>query len=53
MKKVQIEEAKKKTEDLQANNNLTDDAKNWVFLIRGPPWDLRMVKVRPREETAK
>jgi hypothetical protein len=51
-KKVLIEDAKKKTAELQANNTLTNDQKNWLFLIRGPPWEHRMVKVRPRQTVA-
>ena len=46
--KKKVKDAKKKTEDLQNDSTLTDDAKNWVFLVRGPPWDQRTVKVRPR-----
>ena len=48
-KKSLIENAKKKTAELQADNTLTSDEKNWMFLVRGPPWEHRMVKVRPRQ----
>ena len=48
--KTKLDEAKKKTEELKNNLTLSDDAKNWVYKIRGPPWDQKMVKVRPRQQ---
>ena len=49
--KERVKEAKKKTEELQNDSKLSDDAKNWVFLVRGPPWDQKTIKVRPRQRT--
>ena len=37
-----VEEAKRKTEELTSKNN----SKNWVFKVRGPPWDQQIMKVR-------
>ena len=43
-----IKKAEEKTKKLQEDSSLDDDAKNWIFVIRGPPWDLREVKKRPQ-----
>ena len=40
------------TEELQKDTSLTEDQKNWVFRIRGPPWDHRMVKIRPQPKSS-
>ena len=42
--KLLLEEAKQKTMDL--NTNDSSGSKNWIFRVRGPPWDQRIVKVR-------
>ena len=39
--KLLVEEAKLKTNDDQ-------DSKNWIFKVRGPPWDQRIQRVRRR-----
>ena len=49
--KEKVKEAKQKTNDLQNNTALNEDAKNWVFLVRGPPWDQKIRKIRPRQQT--
>ncbi|KAI4823548.1 hypothetical protein KUCAC02_012129 [Chaenocephalus aceratus] len=36
-----VEEAKAKT--------AADESKNYVFRVRGPPWNLRLVKLRKQE----
>ena len=48
--KERVKEAEKKTEELKNDLTLSDDEKNWIFKIRGPPWDQRMVKIRPKEQ---
>ena len=41
-------EAKRKTEDLHNNLSLSDDEKNWVFLVQGPPWNQRIIKKKQK-----
>ena len=43
-----VSEAKKKSKELSDNLDLDSDSKNWVFLLRGPPWKQHIVQVRPR-----
>ena len=45
-----INKADEKTKSLQEDETLTEDAKNWMFVIRGPPWDLREVKKDPQQQ---
>lgn len=42
--KDMVNKAEQKTKQLHDNSTLTADAKNWMYVIRGPPWDLREVK---------
>ena len=46
-RKEKVKEAKEKTAELQNDTSISDDAKNWRFVIRGPPWEQRLVKIRP------
>ena len=46
-RKEKVKEAKEKTDALRNNTSLSHDAKNWLFVVRGPPWDQRLVKKRP------
>ena len=39
--KRMVEEAKDKTKKLNENTN----EKNWIFKVRGPPWDQKIVKI--------
>eukprot|EP00794_Sanderia_malayensis_P019527 gene19527-21456_t len=45
-----VEEAKKKTADLLTNTELSEEAKNWVFRMRGPPWEQKMVKANKQKQ---
>ena len=47
--KLRVEEAKLKTKELAENVELDEDSKNWVFVVRGPPWSQHIVKLRPRK----
>ena len=42
-----VKKADEKTKQLNDDSTLDEDAKNWIYVIRGPPWDLREVKKRP------
>ena len=44
-----VEEAKKRSRELREDTELDNDSKNWIFLVRGPPWKQRIMKVRPRQ----
>lgn len=48
--KLLVEEAKKKTADLASDTELGEEEKNWIFRVRGPPWEQKIVKVRPRTQ---
>ncbi len=46
--KLLVEEAKRKTASLEENPDLDEESKNFVFRVRGPPWNQEIVKVRKR-----
>ena len=39
------EEAKQKTKEFAQKS--VGNSKNWVFRVRGPPWDQKIMKVKP------
>lgn len=43
-----LQEAKQKNYEIQNNNLLNEEEKNWVFRVRGPPWNQKIVKVAKR-----
>ena len=45
--KVLVEKAKQMTKDFTENNE-SDVSKNWIFRVRGPPWNQRIQKIRLR-----
>ena len=45
--KVLVEKAKQMTKDFTENNE-NDVSKNWIFRVRGPPWNQRIQKIRSR-----
>jgi len=46
--KLLVEEAKRKSKELADSSQLDLISKNWVYKVRGPPWDQKIVKLRPR-----
>ena len=46
--RLRVEEERKKTAELANDTELDSDSKNWLFIVRGPPWKQRTVQVRPR-----
>ena len=44
--KRMVEEAKEKTKKLNENTSEDTNEKNWIFKVRGPPWDQKIVKIR-------
>ena len=49
--KAKVEEAKSMSAELAENTELDGDSKNYVYKARGPPWNLRIDKVRFRPRT--
>lgn len=48
--KFMVDDAKKKTKDIKDDITLDNDSKNWIFVVRGPPWKQTIEKVRPRTQ---
>lgn len=48
--KMLVEEARRKSNELAENSQLDSDSKNCFFKVRGPPWNLRIVKLRPQSQ---
>ena len=48
--KLLVDEAKRQTKDLMEKCKSDETSKNWVFKVRGPPWnqEIRKVRRRPR-----
>ena len=47
--KLLVEKARKRNRELAGNND-ENISKNWVFKVRGPPWEQRIVKVMIRPQ---
>ena len=47
--KMLVEEAKQKKRELSEKDE-NNESKNWVFRVRGPPWNQRIEKVRLRDQ---
>ena len=44
--KLLVEEAKRQTKDFMEKSKCDETSKNWVFKVRGPPWNQEIRKVR-------